>query len=113
MVYEDFFILIMGAYGRNIDAFSIYLMLTLFLGVLIARMRKDYHVFTLAWQLIPMFVLLFFGFGLMIMSGWFHDLQLWYLGLGSDPHNYLWALSKLNGLVLFFPIVVRGEKTEF
>ena len=112
-VYEDIFMLIMGMTGRSASAWVLYtlVMVGIVAGCSILntfypfiRLRYGYRYSLL---LLGVLMLCFTG---MWFTGWFHALQLWYLKTGPDPHNWLWAMSKVVGFVVFFPML-SGEET--
>jgi hypothetical protein len=37
---------------------------------------------------------------MLVLTGWFFDVTKWELGVAADPHNLLWALSKLFAFVV-------------
>lgn len=112
-VYEDIFMMIMGLVGRSARALILYVPVTI--GIIACgsilngyypfmHLRYGYHRSLL---LLGVLLLCFAG---MWLTGWFHALQLWYLKTGPDPHNWLWAVSKFIGFVVFFPMLSGEEK---
>lgn len=111
-VYEDMFIVIMGVVGRSMDAIFLYLIITASLVICIMILH-NYRPFvrTRLWWLCVFNVLLFqcMIFLVMFKRGWFYDLQLWYEGMGPDPHNLLWAISKAWGFLGWVMLIRRGK----
>lgn len=106
-VYEDIFILVVGAEGRSIDALPIYLVATLAIISLVILSNKDHSFYFNSLLFFTLSILFVEFFGLYNV-GWFSDLQLWYLGIGPDPHNLWWGISKVTGLLVVFPMLRRG-----
>ena len=104
-VYEDIFIQLMGLHGRGTEAWGIYFfctMILIYFGILLHK-RSEF----ITWSYATPFGLFILSvlFGAMMFTGWFTDLQIWYLGGDFDPHNLSWACSKLIGFLLFNPQV--------
>jgi len=113
-VYEDMFILIMGLTGRSMDAIFLYLIITvvLVIGIQIAH---DYRSFLDAhpWEVLNILIVQSILFLIMFTQGWFHSLQKWYEGVGSDPHNLLWAISKGFGFISWLSLIKVGDSKRF
>jgi len=110
-VYEDIFIGIMGLAGRDTGAWKLFILITLFIALMMYTMQNLYRFLSSRDSIFSIFLgtqLIFLFVGLW-MSGWFHDLQLWYTGLGPDPHEVFWAISKIIGFLLFVPLLKKGR----
>jgi hypothetical protein len=46
-------------------------------------------------------------FLLMWQLGWFDAFKLYYVGIGPDPHNLLWAIGKANGQFMWLSLIDR------
>ena len=106
-VYEDIFILIMGFTGRSKSAWWLFMLVTGFIlsGLITLEKYYDYlnpdglfYTFFLAMGVATCFEFMW-------INGWFHSLQNWYTGCGPDPHNLLWAISKVLGFAMFIPLL--------
>ena len=104
-IYEDIFILIMGTVGRSVDAIGLYILITIGIGASIIILDGQYPSFELDENAFLMIFGLLGVFAIMYYIGWFHKLQLWYLGQGPDPHNFIWALSKVLGFACPVPLL--------
>ena len=110
-VYEDFFIWIMGMTGRGTEALTMFLLMTTVFMLCMYILQKHYKFLSMNGLIITVFlsmqlIVLFTG---MWVYGWFHELQLWYTGQGPDPHNGLWAISKVLGFAMFIPLLWRKD----
>jgi len=106
-IYEDIFILVMGSVGRSTDGWLLYMLITVGIISFMSILNSSYRSYRLNNNIILSYSFLFVTFFLMYYTGWFHELQLWYLGTGGDPHNWLWAISKGVGLTALLPILRR------
>jgi len=106
-VYEDTFIIIMGLTGRSSSAWWLFMLVTgiIVYGMITLEKHYDYlypeglfYTFFLAMGVATCFIFMW-------INGWFHSLQLWYIGQGPDPHDLLWALSKVLGFAMFVPLL--------
>ena len=106
-VYEDIFIGIMGLTGRDTGAWKLFILTTIIIILMMYTMQNLYRFLSLRDSIFSIFLgtLLIFLFLSLWMSGWFHALQLWYTGLGPDPHDMFWAISKIIGFLLFVPLL--------
>lgn len=103
-VYENMFIVFMGLVGRSIDGLFLYFIITI--GIL--SLMKIFHAKYPSYKKSPNMFLPYWGLFIilcfMYATNWFTKLQLWYLGIGIDPHNLTWAISKqlgfLSGIIL-------------
>jgi len=110
-VYEDAFIWIMGFTGRDTGALKLFLLVTLLISICMYIMQNRYSFLQSNGLVFSIFLCteLVTIFTIMWMGGWFHALQLWYTGNGPDPHEALWAFSKIIGFLLFVPLL-RGKE---
>jgi len=104
-IYEDVFILIMGTVGRSIDALGLYIATTIGISAMIVIVDKQYPSYNPNKYVFLILSALFVVFGKMYYMGWFHDLQLWYTTGAPDPHNWMWALSKILGFAVPVPLI--------
>jgi len=105
-IYEDIFIIIMGTVGRSTDAIILYAAITIGIGAVMVIVDKQYPSYKPDEQVFLMLLALLIVFGAMYYTGWFHRLQVWY-GCPScpDPHNALWAASKILGFAVPVPLI--------
>lgn len=104
-IYEDIFILAMGTVGRSIDALWLFVAITIGIVAIIIIVDKEYPSFEADRDIFLLIFVLLGLFGFMYYTGWFHKLQLWYIGEGPDPHNLLWAISKFAGFIIAGPLI--------
>jgi len=95
----------MGAVGRSIDALGLYIATTIGISAMIVIVDKQYPSYNPNKYVFLILSALFVVFGKMYYMGWFHDLQLWYTTGGPDPHNWMWALSKILGFAVPVPLI--------
>ncbi len=110
-IYEDIFIFIMGTVGRSIDALGLYVAVTIGIVAMIIIVNKQYPSYEFDKSMFWLLSALLSTFAFMYYVGWFRELQVWYTGGCPgcpDPHNWLWAISKVLGFIVPVPLL-RGE----
>lgn len=86
------------------DVFFALLMLALFINYKIKFININKYTLISLIIFISSIVLLLY-------TGWYIETKLWILGIGPDPHNFLWAISKCFGFLV--PIsVLKSKETK-
>ena len=75
--------------------------------IIIIHLRKPFITFQY-WKYVCLgFIAFLICLIAMYYTNFFNNLALWLFYQKSDPHNWLWALSKTLGFLIFIPLVKR------
>lgn len=108
-IYEDIFITVMGYTGRGTEALFLYLAITFVLIMIITYVNSDYPFINFSPSFAVLLSTLLFCFGALWYMGWFHRLQLWYIGEGPPVENWLWAVTKGLGFFTWVKMIDGGK----
>lgn len=113
-IYEDVFIIVMGMVGRSMGALVLYLIITAAIVYSILMLHRGWPFLSLRCNRIVLIVVFGFFYVFIVQwdTGWFHELQRWYLGLGPDPHGVVWGIGKMFGFIIGLPLIGRREEEE-
>jgi len=76
------------------------------LNVTCSLNKKRRFIQPSGWTLVSTAIFLIHCYAL-YSTGWFSAAQMWRLGTGPDPHNLLWAVTKLFAFVVPITILQR------
>lgn len=111
-LYEISQILILSTVGRDLGSLTFYgdvlILLSMFAWYL--NRRKIFLHFN--WWTLVCFLAFICSLGMMIYSGWFVAVWNWSNGNSVDPHNWLWAISKLSGFMIPVSLLKRNKPTS-
>ena len=79
--------------------------LSLVCGLSLIMFNYKTKLLKMNWLFIGMAILQGVIFLLMWQMGWFDAFKLYYVGVGVDPHNLLWAIGKANGQFMWLSLL--------
>ena len=99
-LYELIWMLFYAMAGDDLNSFILYSIVFSFLVLICVYFNKQRHFSKINRNTYFLFSGLILCFLVMQVTGWFIGLRQYDLGLGVDPHNTIWAISKLLGFLI-------------
>jgi hypothetical protein len=111
MVYEIGQILLLSTAGRDLASLTLYADALVILCAFAWWLNRKWSFISInRWTAVCTTVLLA-SLGTMYFTGWFVTVWNWSSMDGADPHNWLWAASKLFGFLV--PVSTLWAKNSF